>query len=141
MFKISGIYPLTLSCIAHNVPGLGAVAASNTFSTRATVGENSKICPREVMPPLRQTLVIRCGCLPKHCPINGIFPVESRYPNWSAGKPEARYGVAISCCAVCNIVFVRWSLWAATRYCKRGKVTSLLFHYLSRYFSQFTCYP
>jgi hypothetical protein len=64
---------------SYNVLGLGAVAASNTFSTRATAGENSKYCPREVMPPLRQTLVRNSGCLPIHCPISDICPVKPEY--------------------------------------------------------------
>jgi len=53
-----------------------------------------------------------------------IFPVEPLWLNWSAGKPEARYGVAISGCAVCNMVCVRWLCVSASRYCKCGKATA-----------------
>jgi len=48
--------PATTS-LATNGIGLGEVAASNTFSTRATPRKYTNICPREVMPPSCQTQV------------------------------------------------------------------------------------
>ena len=68
--------------------GLARWRLPTHFQREPTARENSKICPREVMPTLRQTLVIRCGCLPIHFPINGIIPVESHYTNWSVGKRQ-----------------------------------------------------
>ena len=54
----------SLSGIANNVRQLGAVAAFNTFSTRANGGEITQIFVPRGMPTLRQTALLLAAACP-----------------------------------------------------------------------------
>ena len=139
-FPYLEFYAVLCPPYSHNVRHIAAVAASTNFP-REQRRESSKYCPREVMPPLRQTLVVRCGCHSRYFPIT-VFVLSS--PNDFLECVSARsQRIALAIFCLCG--FAIWCLcvgFAGWQHdiANMARRPPLLFQHLSRHFSCFCIY-